>query len=221
HNDIDCDPNVHGPYCEYAFRGNWNQEGDDFKHFGLWRLGTLDTFFMDTVSYALVYTVRDDNEIAHRNYWDSVRTSMNRQISDYEMKIIPAIANWETQASNYSKAYAEWKVQANIAKAQAKVDYDAAMAELKANESRWMAKAREEYASGLASWEEMSQNVLQSETREQFELANKSISTQANTLFASNWQTGASQTVSSYSQTIASLTEREFTVTQTAQNPPN
>ncbi len=195
-----------------ALRGNKildDAAGVNFSKYRINRVGSYSDYRMDHITYAIQYTVYDSTMQSYTNYWDGVKGSLGNQFNMYSTQITPAVSNWESQVKNYKDFYESWKIQANLAKAQAKIDYDKSMADLDQKRQVWTAKIQDEYGTGLSKWQDLSTKAsVASSSRE---LANLSSASQAILTSANGVDTGASSVLDSYNASLESLANRKFT----------
>ncbi|TGL17390.1 TIGR04388 family protein [Leptospira bourretii] len=124
----------------------------------------VDHHQMDSVTFAISYSVKDLVIESQANYWKGIDSSMQGQVGKYNTEILPAVQNWEGQVANYDKFYTEWKVQAEIAKEKAQADYEASLASLEAEKQAWIANSQKEYRDGYLQWSELSANAQSGKT---------------------------------------------------------
>jgi len=151
-------------------QGNMNmdrQNGFDYRTYFLLRGPTATAFQMDHVTFALAYEVYDANKDAHTTYWNGIKNSLNNQINNYEMNLIPAATAWESQVKDYNDFYTAWKVKADLTRTQATQERETALAALDERKQRWLSKIQDEFIQGQSEWDNLErQSVSVRSTRD-------------------------------------------------------
>jgi hypothetical protein len=179
--------------------------GKNYRAYKIHRMTVVNDYQMDSVTYALAYKVFDQNKQDQANYWSGIRSSMNGQINQYEMNITPAIRAWETQVKNYDKFYTDWKIKADITRAQALVDRDNAQSQLEENKQRWIGKIQDEFIAGRNQWDGMERQVTLTSSNAEAKALDLQVQSKLASLGQTDFSTGTSAVVANFNQSLDKL----------------
>ncbi|EMJ90322.1 peptidase, M23 domain protein [Leptospira meyeri serovar Semaranga str. Veldrot Semarang 173] len=175
-------------------------------------LCTIDTHQMDSVAFAISYSVKDLVVESQANYWKGIDSSMQGQVGKYNNEILPSVQNWEAQVANYDRFYTEWKVQADVARERAQAEYEASIASLEAEKQAWIANSQKEYRDGYLQWSELSANA-QSGKAMPADIKTEILNISSNNSYASIKPVGLTTLVDSFNSSLESIAGQGFTFT--------
>jgi hypothetical protein len=178
----------------------------DYKFYQIYRGPVVDNYQMDSVNFGLVYKVFDQNKQDQANYWSGIRSSMNGQVNQYEINITPAIRSWETQVNNYNQFYTDWKIKADITRAQALVDRDNAISQLEENKQRWIGKIQDEFIAGRNQWDGMERQATLTSSNAEAKALDLQVQSKLASLGQTDFGTGTSTILANFSQSLDTLT---------------
>ncbi|WP_411824002.1 TIGR04388 family protein [Leptospira sp. 'Mane'] len=182
------------------------------------RTGFTTDFQMGNIGIDLVYWMHDPVAQAHTSYWQGNYNSLGGQLNTYTNQISPAVRNWESQVASYNSFYEQWKVSADDLKAQAKIDYDNALADLEAKKSAWVQKMEEERQTSLIKWNELSNQAAAAESTADLQNINKQLSNTYNASISGlNISTNTNDLLNSYNGSLTDLGNRDFTFVEPTQ----
>nr|WP_281282572.1 TIGR04388 family protein [Leptospira ilyithenensis] len=169
-------------------------------------------FQMANIGYDVVYALHDGSAADQATYWNGNYGSLNGQLSKYMNQITPAIQSWESQVASYNSFHEQWKTNADDLKAQAKIDYDNARADLEVKKTAWIQKMEDERHDSTIKWNELSTKAAEAESTAELKSISKQLLNTYNASIASaNISTNVSDAMSSYKGSMNDLSSREFT----------
>lgn len=171
-----------------------------------------DHMQMDSVAFAISYSVRDLVVESQANYWKSIDSSMQGQVGKYNNELLPAVQNWEAQVANYDRFYMEWKVQADAARERARVDYESSIASLEAEKQTWIANSQKEFREGYLQWAELNANA-QTGKISPAEIRAEVRNISSNNSFANVRPVNISNLVDGFNANLENISNQSFTFT--------
>jgi hypothetical protein len=201
-------------YGQVNTEQNYQRDKELFVRFTAMRNNT--TRFVDMpqgeFGYKILYNVRDSVMATNTEVWQGFVNSLNSQFSIWSGNIAPAISNWEVQAANYKNFYDQWKGNADTLRANAKTEYDASVAKVEADRSKWILSMEEQKREADKEWESLAKQINATNgnlsRREMVALLSQAPSSEAKTL--------PSESISvadNFSSSLKELESTKFTFT--------
>ncbi len=146
-------------YTTWGTEKNFKTDKDSFHYYEVTKNFCFncssDHVTQEHFTYKISYSVHDTKEAEDSVTWQSFANQLNTQFNTWSNTILPAIGNWEAQAANYKDFYAQWKSNADTMRVNAKTEYEASVAKVESDKSKWFISMENQKRDADANWDKL------------------------------------------------------------------